>query len=54
METDIMKELCRQGEVQRKYARYFDDHEDKLAPSEFPEAAEFDHISRSHLTFGET
>lgn len=43
-DKDIIRELRKQGEVQRKYARYYDDHEEELAPDEFPEAAEFDYI----------
>ncbi len=53
MEKDILRELRRQGEVQRKYARYYDDHENELAPAEFPEAAEFDHIRQMDANRGE-
>lgn len=45
-DQQIIAELRKQAEVQRKYARYYDDNEAELAPNEFPEAADFDHIEK--------
>ena len=42
----ISIELRKQAEVQRKYARYYDLHEDEILPEEFPESPEFDHIDQ--------
>ncbi len=44
-EQEIVSEIRREGMVRRKYARYFDEHEDELAPDALPEAKEFDHIA---------
>ena len=35
-DSNVVKELRKQAEVQRKYARYYDDHEDELPPDELP------------------
>ncbi len=42
-ETDaaILSEARAQSLVSRKYARYYDEHEDELYPSELPEAGDF-------------
>jgi len=45
-DREVIAELRRQALVQRKYARYYDDHEDEMPPDEFPEAVEFDHIEQ--------
>ncbi|MFC1895227.1 acyl-CoA dehydrogenase family protein [Thermodesulfobacteriota bacterium] len=45
-DRSILMELRKEGEVQRKYARYYDDREEELAPDEFPEAAAFDYIQK--------
>ena len=37
----ILAEMRRQSEVVRKYARYYDDHEDVLPPERLPEAEDF-------------
>lgn len=42
----IIAELHKQGLVKRKYARYYDDHEEELIPEELPEAADFDYIDQ--------
>jgi len=49
----VIGELRKQAEVQRKYARYYDDHEEELAPNEFPEAADFDYIEQLIADRGE-
>ena len=49
----VITELRKQAEVQRQYARYYDDHEEELAPNEFPEAADFDHIEKLIADRGE-
>jgi len=51
-DKNIIRALRKQGEVQRKYARYYDDHEEELAPDEFPEAAEFDYIKQMEADRG--
>ncbi len=43
-DREILEEIRKQGLVVRKYTRYYDDHEDELPPSEFPEAKDFAHI----------
>ncbi|MCP4681203.1 MAG: acyl-CoA dehydrogenase [Desulfobacterales bacterium] len=43
-DQEIINEIRRAGLVVRKYARYYDEHEDELIPEEFPEAKDFDHI----------
>lgn len=52
-DRQVIKELRKQAQVQRKYARYYDDHEDEMPPEEFPEAAEFDHIEQMAADRGE-
>ena len=41
----ILKELRREGEVCRKYARYYDDHEEELPPDKLPEADEYKQVA---------
>ncbi|MFO7965665.1 MAG: acyl-CoA dehydrogenase family protein [Desulfobacterales bacterium] len=43
-DQEILQEIRKQGLVVRKHTRYYDDHEDELPPSEFPEAKDFEHI----------
>jgi acyl-CoA dehydrogenase len=45
-EQEIIREIHREGLVLRKYARYYDEHEDEIPPDEFPEAQEFAHIDK--------
>ena len=52
-EQEIIKEIRREGLVLRKYARYYDDHEEELPPDEFPEADEFAHIDKIAMDRGE-
>ncbi len=51
-EQEIVNELKRAGMALRKYARYYDDHEDELPPDEFPEAKDFDHIDLQIMDLG--
>jgi len=50
---NVILELRKQAQVQRKYARYYDDHEDELPPDELPEAADFDYIDQLVADRGE-
>ncbi|MCP4750357.1 MAG: acyl-CoA dehydrogenase [Proteobacteria bacterium] len=43
-DQEDLNEVRREGQVRRKYARYYDDHEEEIPPNEFPEAKEFQHI----------
>ncbi len=52
-ELEIISELHREGQVRRKYARYYDSHEEELIPVEFPEAKDFDHIAELIAQRGE-
>jgi len=49
----VIAELRKQAEVQRKYARYYDIHEEETLPEEFPESPEFDHIDQMAADRGE-
>lgn len=49
----ILNEIKREALACRKYARYYDVHEDELTPDEFPEAKEFDHIPMMGFDRGE-
>lgn len=48
-DEEILNEIRRQGLVRRKYARYYDEHEDEIPPAELPEAKDFDHIPKMYL-----
>ena len=52
-EQEIIREIRREGLVLRKYARYYDEHEEELPPDEFPEADEFAHIDKMAMDRGE-
>ena len=52
-DRSVIVELRKQAEVQRKYARYYDDHEDEMPPDELPEAADFDYIDHMVENRGE-
>ncbi len=52
-EQEIIKEIRREGLALRKYARYYDDHEEELPPDEFPEADDFAHIDKMAMDRGE-
>lgn len=43
-DREIVETIRKQGLVVRKYARYYDDHEEELPPGEFPEAKDFAHL----------
>lgn len=45
-EQEIVSELKAEGQVARKYARYYDDNEEELYPDEFPEAKDFTKINK--------
>ncbi len=49
----IIEGIRQAGLVCRKYARYYDDHEDELVPSEFPEAKDFDYLDLLAMDRGE-
>lgn len=51
-EQEIIAEIRREGMVLRKYARYYDKHEEELPPDEFPEAGQFAHIDKMALDRG--
>lgn len=51
-EQEIIREIRREGMVLRKYARYYDDHEEELPPDEFPEAKDFEHIDKMVMDRG--
>lgn len=42
----ILNSAHEQALIGRRYARYYDKHEDELAPAEFPEAADFPDLTR--------
>ena len=42
----ILNSAHEQALIGRRYARYYDKHEDELAPAEFPEAADFPDFTR--------
>ena len=48
-DQELLDEIRKEGLVVRKYTRYYDDHEEELPPSEFPEAKDFAHIPLLHL-----
>lgn len=52
-EQEIINEIRREGLVLRKYARYYDEHEEELPPDEFPEAKDFEHIDKMAMDRGE-
>ncbi len=52
-EQEIIREIRREGLVLRKYARYYDEHEEELPPDAFPEADEFAHIDKMAMDRGE-
>jgi len=44
-DQEIIQEIRKKGEVLRKYARYYDEHEGEKIPDELPEAKDFDNIA---------
>lgn len=42
----VLNSAHQQALIGQRYARYFDKHEDELAPAEFPEAADFPNLTR--------
>lgn len=52
-DQEIFDELKKEGLVKRKYARYYDIHEDELSPKELPEAKDFAHIDQMIKDRGE-
>lgn len=52
-EKEIIREIKREGMALRKYARYYDEHEEELPPDEFPEAKDFAHIDKMVQERGE-
>ncbi len=52
-DQEVINELRKQSVVRRKYARYYDEHEEEIAPNEFPEAKDFEHINMMAFDRGE-
>ncbi|MBW2181812.1 MAG: acyl-CoA dehydrogenase family protein [Deltaproteobacteria bacterium] len=44
-DQEIIQEIRKKGELLRKYARYYDEHEGEKIPDELSEAKDFDHIA---------
>ncbi len=52
-DQEVINEMKKAAVVRRKYARYYDEHEEELAPTEFDEAKDFDHIELMAIDRGE-